>query len=172
MLVFGWTKISIFDYHVNKIVSYSFKHLKDIGRIRSLLSRKHTEMLVHAVITSMDYCNSVLFDINKSNLHKFQKVQNAIQIIQIQGRCSKNLQLPYKMFNCRPDDYLMLQTKRCKTKYGERTFSWAAPRLWNALPLEIRVQENTDLFKKLVKHSCLMIQEDFARKHSVTPEKL
>ncbi len=176
-----------FDYHVNKIVSYSFKHLKDIGRIRSLLSRKHTEMLVHAVITSMDYCNSVLFDINKSNLHKFQKVQNAAArlVVQkrkhesisdsikelhwlrvesriifkllllthksIQGRCSKNLQLPYKMFNCRPDDYLMLQTKRCKTKYGERTFSWAAPRLWNALPLEIRVQENTDLFKKLVK---------------------
>ena len=177
-----------FEYHVNKIVSHSFKLLKDIGRVRNLLSRKHTEMLVHAVISSrLDQCNSVLFGINKSNLNKLQKVQNsAVRLVvqkrkhdsvsesikelhwlrvesriifkmlllvhkSIQGKCSKNLELPYKKYNCRPDDFLMLETKRCKTKYGERTFAWAAPRLWNALPLKMRVEQNTILFKKLLK---------------------
>ena len=69
----------------------------------------------------------------------------------IQGRCSKNLQLPYKLFNCRPDDFLKLETIRCNTKYGQRTYRWAAPRLWNALPLKIRMEEKTDTFKRLVK---------------------
>ena len=37
--------------HVNKVVSHSHKILKDIGRIRNVISAKHTEMLVHAVIS-------------------------------------------------------------------------------------------------------------------------
>ena len=65
------------DKHVNKIVSYCYKLLKDIGRIRNILSMKHTEMLVHAVISRLDYCNSLLINISKSNLYKLQKVQNA-----------------------------------------------------------------------------------------------
>ena len=36
--------------HVNHVVSHCYKVLKDIGRIRKVLSRKHTEMLVHAVM--------------------------------------------------------------------------------------------------------------------------
>ena len=63
---------------VNMIVSHCYKLLKNIGRIRSVLSRKHTEMLVHAVISSrLDYCNSIFFNMGKSNLYKLQKVQNA-----------------------------------------------------------------------------------------------
>ena len=73
--------------HINKIVSHSFKILKDIGRIRSVLSKKHTEMLVHAVITSrMDNCNSLFFNMNKSNLNKLQKIQNAAARIVVQKR--------------------------------------------------------------------------------------
>ena len=67
------------------------------------------------------------------------------------GTCSNNLSVKYKSYNCRPGDYLLLETPRIKTKYGTRTFDFAAPRLWNALPLHIRVQEYTDMFKKLVK---------------------
>jgi hypothetical protein len=75
------------NYHINKIVSHSFKILKDIGRIRSVLSKKHTEMLVHAVITNrMDNCNSLFFNMNKSNLNKLQKIQNAAARIVVQKR--------------------------------------------------------------------------------------
>ena len=38
--------------HVNKIVSHDYKLLKDIGRVRNILTETHTEMLVHAVIAS------------------------------------------------------------------------------------------------------------------------
>ena len=190
-----------FNYHVNKVVSHCFKLLKDIGRVRMLLSKKHLEMLVHSVIsTRFDYCNSTLFGMSESNLDKLQRVQNAAarmvvgkrkrdsisndiknlhwlrvrsRIIfkflllthkSVHGRCSKNLQLPYKLYNCRPGDLLKLATKRCKTKYGERTFGWAAPRLWNALPLKIRVEGSTELFKKEVKTLLFGNTEGFCKK--------
>ena len=66
------------DKHINKIVSHCFKLLKDIGRIRSLLSQEHTEMLVHAVISSrIDYCNSLFVNMKRSDFFKLQKVQNS-----------------------------------------------------------------------------------------------
>ena len=52
--------------------------LSDVGKIRDLLSAKHTEMLVHSITSSrLDYCNLLLYGIDKSVLEKYQKVQNA-----------------------------------------------------------------------------------------------
>ena len=66
------------ETHVNSVVSHCYKLLGDINKIRNLLSSKHTEMLVHAVISSrLDYCNSLLYGVNKSVINKYQKVQNA-----------------------------------------------------------------------------------------------
>ena len=49
--------------HSNKIVSHGYKLVKDIGRVRNMLTETHTEMLVHAVIASrLDYCNLKPFD--------------------------------------------------------------------------------------------------------------
>jgi hypothetical protein len=50
------------DVHINKVNSHCYKMIKDIGRIRNVLSHKHTEMLVHAVISRLDYCNSLFFN--------------------------------------------------------------------------------------------------------------
>ena len=153
-----------------------------------MISKKHTEMLVHAVITSrLDYCNSLFFNLSKSNIYKLQKVQNAaarliartrkhqsvssvirdLHWLRIEsriifkilllthkviiGKCSENLQVKYKSHCCRPQDMLMLETKPAVTEYGRRTFDYVAPRLWNALPPEIRSEEDTDSFKKSVK---------------------
>ena len=174
--------------HVNKIVSHCYKLLKDIGRVRNVISDKHTEMLVHAVTSSrIDYCNSLFFNMPKENLFKLQKVQNAaarlvrrkgkresitstlaglhwlnvdsriifkmILIVYkvVTGLCSENLKVTYKFYNCRPNDFLMLETRSVKTKYGRRTFEYAGPRLWNALPLELRTVESIDIFKKQLK---------------------
>ena len=66
------------DVQVNSVVSLCYKLLSDIGKIRNLLSYKHAQMLVHAVISSrLDYCNSLLYGANKSLINKLQKVQNA-----------------------------------------------------------------------------------------------
>ena len=72
-------------------MSHCYKLLKDLGRIRNVLSRKHAEMLVHAIITSrLDYCNSLYFNISKSNVYKLQKVQNAAArlVMRSKRRCS------------------------------------------------------------------------------------
>ena len=46
---------------------------------------------------------------------------------------------------------MSLETIAVKTKHGERTFNYAGPRLWNALPLEIRMEEKIETFKTKVK---------------------
>ena len=192
--------------HINKIVSHCYKLLKDIGRIRNVLSKKHTEMLVHSVISSrLDYCNSLFFNINKSNMYKLQKVQNAAarlisgkrkrdnisSVIKdlhwlriesrvifkmllfvykcIRGLCTANLtqKLKYKKYNCRLGDYLMLETRKVKTKYGRRTFEYAGCRLWNALPLDVRMEEKIDNFKKQIKTLLFKDTEGFKRKASL-----
>lgn len=67
-----------FEIYINSIVSHSFKLLKDISSIRNLISVRETESLVHAVITSrLDYCNSLFYNLRKSDIEKLQKVQNA-----------------------------------------------------------------------------------------------
>ena len=170
--------------HVNNLVSHCYHLLKNIGRIRSILSCKHAEMLVHAVISSrLDNCNSLLMNGSKSNLSKLQKVQNAaarlvvrakkrtstsdilkkLHWLRVESRivykilllvfkslheqCSKNLGVKFKSNHGRP----MLETRGAKTKYRKRTFTYTGPKLWNALPLEIREEDNIEKFKQKVK---------------------
>ena len=45
----------------------------------------------------------------------------------------------------------MLETKAVNTKYGKRTVSYTGPKLWNALPLDIREENNIEKFKQKVK---------------------
>ena len=165
------------------------------------MTTKHTEMLVHAVTSSrLDYCNCLFFNMNKDNLFKLQKLQNAaarlvtrkrkresvrmamrelhwlrvesriifklVLLVHkiVRGKCSKNLKITYKGHNCRPDDFLLLETKKVKTKYGKRTFDYAAPRLWNALPPEVRKEEDLQVFKKLVKTLLFVDTDGFLKK--------
>ena len=58
----------------------------------------------------------------------------------IHGMCSANIQLQFKPFNEREDDFLLLHTPHFKTNFGKRIFEHNASRLWNALPRSIRVK--------------------------------
>ena len=60
------------------------------------------------------------------------------------GKCSSNLQIKYKTYNCRSNDYLMLKPANAKTVYGKRTFDYAGARLWNALPVDVRTLEDIE----------------------------
>ena len=51
----------------------------------------------------------------------------------------------------RSDRMKKLETKRCYGMMGDRAFSVAGPKLWNALPLRIRKETCTDTFKKSLK---------------------
>ena len=50
-----------FNLHIKQICRTAFFHLRNIVKIRSILSQSDAEKLVHAFVTSrLDYCNSLL----------------------------------------------------------------------------------------------------------------
>ena len=69
----------------------------------------------------------------------------------IHGMCSANIQLQFKPFNGRDDDILLLQTPHFKTNFGKRIFEHNASRLWNALPRNIRSEDEIGSFKTQIK---------------------
>ena len=66
------------ETHIALTCRNAFYHLRNLKRIRRYLTREATEQLVHAFVTSrLDFCNSLLFGIQKQHLQKLQRVQNA-----------------------------------------------------------------------------------------------
>ena len=43
------------------------------------------------------------------------------------------------------------QEQLSSVKYGDRSFTCAAPKLWNALPFEVRDSKSLDIFKSKLK---------------------
>lgn len=74
--------------HISKACSSSYYYLHNIRQIRKYLTPVTTETLIHAFVTSrLDYCNSLLYGLPASSLHKLQKVQNtAARLIQLLPR--------------------------------------------------------------------------------------
>ena len=46
---------------------------------------------------------------------------------------------------------LKLEERKCNGEMGERSFAVAGPKLWNLLPVEVRIEEDTEEFKKKLK---------------------
>ena len=64
--------------HITKTCSSAFYYLYNIRHIRKYLSRRSSETLIHAFITStLDYYNSLLYGLPKYQLSKLQRVMNA-----------------------------------------------------------------------------------------------
>ena len=67
-----------FNTHIKQISRTSFFHLRNIAKVRHMLSLKDAEKLVHAFVTSrLDYCNSLLSGCSNKSLKPLQLVQNA-----------------------------------------------------------------------------------------------
>lgn len=67
-----------FNSHLKQISRTAFFHLRNISKIRHVLSQKDAEKLVHAFVTSrLDYCNSLLSGSSRKSLKTLQLVQNA-----------------------------------------------------------------------------------------------
>ena len=174
------------DPQVDSTVSYCYKLISDVARIRHLLSKEDTVSLMHAIVSSrLDYCNVLLYGINKSVVHKLQKVQNAaarliakrkkresvsdilidLHWLPVEQRIIfKLLVLTFKIINglapeclsnlisVRSAEAFLLNNVYLDTNYGRRSFTYAAPRFWNALPLNIRSATSIDIFKSSTKH--------------------
>ncbi|RCU38734.1 hypothetical protein DVA76_17340, partial [Acinetobacter baumannii] len=67
-----------FNAHIKQTSRTAFFHLRNIIKIRHILSQKDAEKLVHAFVTSrLDYCNSLLSGCPDKSLKTLQLIQNA-----------------------------------------------------------------------------------------------
>ena len=67
-----------FNSHIKQISRTAFFHLRNIAKIRHIMSQKDAEKLVHAFVTSrLDYCNSLLSGCSNKSLKTLQLIQNA-----------------------------------------------------------------------------------------------
>ena len=66
-----------FDNHISALCQSAHFHIRNIGRIRNLLSFDACATLVHALIGSrLDYYNSLLYNIADAKVERQQKVRN------------------------------------------------------------------------------------------------
>jgi hypothetical protein len=65
------------SHHINKTCQSVVYHLHNIRCIRKFLSYEDRKSVVQALIMSrIDYCNSLLFDVTDVHLSKLQRLQN------------------------------------------------------------------------------------------------
>ena len=66
------------EYHVKKVTQSCFYHLRNIAKIKPVISPSDLEKIMHAFVSSrLDYCNGLYTTLSRSSIHKLQLVQNA-----------------------------------------------------------------------------------------------
>ena len=66
------------DAHIKNTVRTCFFHLRNIYRIRPMLSTPNLHKVTNALISSrLDYCNALYSNLTKQSIHRLQLVQNA-----------------------------------------------------------------------------------------------
>ena len=178
--------------HISDVRRKCFCDIKWIWSVRKYMDIETTKCIVHALIISrLDYCNSLFYDLPLQALNQLQVVMNAaarlvtltprdhsataslkkLHWLPIKFRIDfKILSLTYKALNDQAPTYIsdllvpyvstrklrsadkyQLHVPKCNLKYGERSFSHAAPKLWNELPVSIKRAQSYQCFKKLLK---------------------
>ncbi len=65
-----------FENNISNVTKTAFFHLRNISKLRNMLSVSDAEKLVHAFMTSrLDYCNALLGGCPASSINKLQIVQ-------------------------------------------------------------------------------------------------
>ncbi len=183
-----------FHQHISQTVKSGYYHLRNIKHILRYLPPNLCETLVHAFVTSrIDNCNSILANMNITQIHRIQKLQNSaarlltgtsrrqhitpilmkLHWLPVQYRITyKILVTTYKCLHSIAPSYLSNTISLHKSTritrqsnstqlhvpipkrvhFGERSFSYASPKLFNALPLSIRNSITLANFQASLKH--------------------
>ena len=65
-----------FDDHITAICRSTHFHIRNIDKIRNLLSYDACSTIIHALISCrLDYCNSILYNVPKSKTDRLQRLQ-------------------------------------------------------------------------------------------------
>ena len=182
-----------FSQFINDTCRKALFALRSIGGIRKYLSEEDLKRLVCSLLLSrLDYCNSLYYNLPNNEINKLQRVQNtAARLITGSKRIDhitpvlkhlhwlpilsriryKILLLVYKSLKGSSPEYIasllnkynparnlrsssksLLQVPTVNTvTYGKRSFSHAAPSLWNTLSEDIKSCESFTVFKKQLK---------------------
>ena len=66
-----------FDDHITALCISTYFHIRNIGKIRNLLSYNACSTIIHALISCrLDYCNSLLYNIPTHKTDRLQRLQN------------------------------------------------------------------------------------------------
>lgn len=64
--------------HCKQLTRNCFFQLRNISKLRNMVSRNDLELIIHAFVSSrLDYCNSLFTCLNKKELSRLQLVQNS-----------------------------------------------------------------------------------------------
>ena len=182
-----------FSNHISKICSSSFYHIRQLRQIRSSLDSNSAILLANAlVISKLDYCNSLYYNLPASSIQRLQRVQNALaravtpsvkwkdhisptlrnlHWLPVQQRISFKIAcLTFKTLRQQQPAYLfelltpynpsrtlrstnqqLLTVPKINSAAGRRSFSFAAPTIWNALPLALRTAPSFVSFRSALK---------------------
>ena len=63
--------------HITAICRSTYFHIRNIGKIRNLLSYNACSTIIHALISCrLDYCNSLLYNVPTHKTDRLQRLQN------------------------------------------------------------------------------------------------
>ena len=66
-----------FDDHITAICRSTHFHIRNIGKIRNLLSFDACSTIIHALVSfRLDYCIYILYDVPRSKTDRLQRLQN------------------------------------------------------------------------------------------------
>lgn len=188
------------NHHIKKVCCQSYGMLSSLWKISKKLTDRNLRIqLVHsAILSKVDYCNSLYTFLPKISTKKLQKVINSsvrfifnitgldrrkhitprlqeLHFLPVEYRVNfKICLMVYKSLNFRSplyiqelvnlrkpnqdrllridNDKLILEyLKPAKQDYKNRSFSFAAPNLWNSLPFDVRSSESVNIFKRNLK---------------------
>ena len=178
--------------HINQQTSTLFITIRKIAKIKHLIDKETTKILMQALVLSkLDYCNSLLIGTSEYNLHKLQRIQNmsywVINNLEKHDSITSYLQdlywlriheqINYKIlmmvFKCKQElapSYLQelisfeynrplrsaanhgISVVKCNTTLVHKSsFKSIGPRLWNALPTNIKAINTLSEFKTQLK---------------------
>src|SRR6218665_935489 len=68
-----------FADHITKLSQTCYMHIHDLRRLRPILDHKTACKIATSIVHSkLDYCNSLFYSINSSQIKRLQTIQNAL----------------------------------------------------------------------------------------------